>query len=192
MLLLPGWLLWSIKSENPPYHGGWTAVQGHKKLSSEQVQFRYSQGKRLDVPWKQNTHSSNTFLLPVRKHQPHQQYARTISIRNTESVNFVCSFWRSERELLACKYRIASGTAMKATGIMILLPSHSLVKTRTRNGGSPVRTTGRLDSYGAGQQPAVWWLPGKIQLLLPRDVEDKYGSKRKEREPCIWLPVPCT
>lgn len=39
--------------------------------------------------------------------------------------SFVCPPSWQERELSACKYRVAPDTAMKATGTMILLPSHS-------------------------------------------------------------------
>ena len=54
-----------------------SAVRGHKKRIVKTVQFRHSQRERLLVPWKLNRQSSNTFLLSVRKHQPHQRYAVT-------------------------------------------------------------------------------------------------------------------
>ena len=50
---------------------------------------------------------------------------------------------------------------MKATGIMILLPSHS-----PHNGGSPVRTTGRLDSYGAVRKPPPDDFPPELSSVF--------------------------
>lgn len=35
-----------------------------------------------------------------------------------------------------------------------------------------MRTTGRLDSYGAGKLPAAWWFP------IPRGVENKCGNNQ--------------
>ena len=57
----------------------------------------------------------------------------------------------------ASKYRAAHGTAMKATwNNDTSAPATALsIVEGSRNGGSPVRTTGRLDSYGAGKLPAA-------------------------------------
>ena len=43
----------------------------------------------------------------------------------------------------------------------------------TRNGGSPVRTTGRLDSYGVGKLPAAWWFPAPrgVEFQCPHGLE---------------------
>ena len=52
--------------------------------------------------------------------------------------------WNLEREISVNKYRVAHGKAMKATGIMILLPSHSLLYRKITQWGQPGENHGEV------------------------------------------------
>ena len=79
----------------------------------------------------------------MRKCQPHLRYATTVFL-NTRAIP------------IGSQYRAAHDKAMTGNGDndTSVQPQPFIIEG-TRNGGSPVRTTGRLDSYGVGKLPAA-------------------------------------
>ena len=70
----------------------------------------------------------------------------------------------------------------------------------TRNGGSSVRTTGRLDSYGVGKLPAAWWFPAPrgVEFQCPHGLEllrftsvAKVKAYNVSMPSWAWVVTPC-
>ena len=100
----------------------------------------------------------------------------TTLLRNTESpiITFVCFFWWSERERLTDNDRIASGMIRKATGIMILLPSHSPEKDHAMGAARWEPRGGLMPMELVSNQPSDDF-PAEQSALSSRSVGDKYG-----------------
>lgn len=105
-----------------------------------------------------------------------------------------------ERELSICKYRVASGTAMKTAGIMILLSSHSPLSLFLRTEG--ITQWGQPgENHGEVRFLWSWSAASHLMIsrqshsaLLLRGVEDKYEQDIVLKKELVFfgMPVPCT